>query len=278
MTSATSPAAVMLPDLPADSFYEQVGDASFLSTAATESPWDARAQHGGPPSALLGRCLEASVGDEPLTVGKIDVDFLGPIPQGTCDVEVTVLRPGKRVRQVQATMSADGRTVVTARAWLIAYEEDRAPRSGVAVQPPELPDPQPQLTVPGTPAAWGYGRAVEWRFVEGRLGGGDEERARVWGRIRVPLVAGEEPTGLQRLLTLADSTNGISAQLDVRDWLFVPPGMGVTLQRVPASDWMYFDATSHVQPRGTGVAHAVVSDGDGLCGYVSQPLLVAPRS
>ena len=282
MTSATTPAsAVELPELPADSFYEHVDGSAYASTPATESPWDPRAQHGGPPSALLGRSVEASVGDEPMAVGKIDVDFLGPIPQGTCEIEVSVLRPGRRVRQVQATMSVEGRAVATARAWLVAYEEGRAPTSGRPVVPPPLPGPQPQFRLPGVSAEWGYGRAVEWRFASGGFGrqtpAGEDGRVQVWGRTRVPLVAGEESTGLQRLLTLADSTNGISTQLTARDWIFVPPGMNVTLQRVPAADWMHLDATSHVDPRGTGVAHATVSDDDGLCGYVSQPLLVAPR-
>lgn len=281
MTTSRASAAVELPELPAASFYEQLGEATFASTAATESPWHPQAQHGGPPSALLGRCIEADVGDEPMAVGKIDVDFLGPIPQGVCEIEVTVLRPGRRVRQVQAVMLVEDRAVVTARAWLVSYEEDRAPRTASAPAPSALPAPQPQVTMPGVREEWGYGRAVEWRFTQGGFGdpapAGDDGRTRVWGRTRIPLVAGEETTGLQRLLTLADSTNGVSSRLAGRDWLFVPPAMGVTLQRVPSSEWMHLDAVTDIESRGTGVAHAVVSDTEGLCGYVAQPLLVAPR-
>ncbi len=281
MTTSRASAAVELPELPAASFYEQVDETTFASTPATESPWHPQAQHGGPPSALLGRCIEAGVGDEPMAVGKVGVGFLGPIPPGVCQIEVPVLRPGRRVRQVQAAMLADGRAVVTARAWLVSYEDDRAPRTHSAPAPSVLPEPQRQVSMPGVRDEWGYGRAVEWRFTQGGFGApaseGDDGRTRVWGRTRIPLVAGEETTGLQRLLTLADSTNGVSSRLAGRDWLFVPPAMGVTLQRVPSSEWMHLDAVTDIESRGTGVAHAVVSDAEGLCGYVSQPLLVAPR-
>ena len=40
-----------------DAFYVADGD-SFVSTEWTRGPWDARAQHAGPPAALVGRAFE----------------------------------------------------------------------------------------------------------------------------------------------------------------------------------------------------------------------------
>ena len=57
--------------------------ARFGSTAWTAGPWTADAQHGGPPSALLGRSIERLAADSGGgTVGRISVDLLGPVPVG----------------------------------------------------------------------------------------------------------------------------------------------------------------------------------------------------
>ena len=42
----------------ADSFYIPLGDGRWRATVHTTGPWDARAQHAGPPSALLGRAVQ----------------------------------------------------------------------------------------------------------------------------------------------------------------------------------------------------------------------------
>ena len=42
----------------ADSFYVPAGDGTWLATVHTTGPWDPTAQHGGPPSALLGRIMQ----------------------------------------------------------------------------------------------------------------------------------------------------------------------------------------------------------------------------
>jgi len=41
-----------------DAFYLPLGDDRWRSTIHTTGPWDARFQHGGPPSALLARAIE----------------------------------------------------------------------------------------------------------------------------------------------------------------------------------------------------------------------------
>jgi len=40
------------------SFYIPLGDDRWRATEHTASPWSARAQHGGPPSALMSRAVQ----------------------------------------------------------------------------------------------------------------------------------------------------------------------------------------------------------------------------
>jgi hypothetical protein len=65
----------------------------------------------------------------PMRIGRISVDFLGPIPLREAVVEVSTLKPGRRVHLTEARMSVDGRVAVTARAWHIATG-DRPPIAG----------------------------------------------------------------------------------------------------------------------------------------------------
>lgn len=257
-------------------FYLPVSDGIYDSTSATTSPWDGQQQHGGPPSALLARTIQACTPRPDMAVSRISIDFLGPIPQGRMEVSAEVLRPGRRVELVEARLDVAGRRVAVARAWLGQVDVDTAP--AVPTDPPPVParpGPQEQAYFPGVDPEWGYGRAIEWRFVRGsylELG-----PAVVWARPLLPLVAGEPMTGLQRTLLVADSINGISCELDLTEWLFIPPGLTFTGYRESDSEWVLLDATTLVDPRGAGLAHATVFDPEGQIGVATQPLLVQRR-
>jgi hypothetical protein len=94
-------------------------------------------------------------------------------------------------------------------------------------------------------------------------------------RMRVPLVAGEEPTPLQRVLVAADSGNGISGVLDPRHHLFVNPELTVHLSRLPEGEWIGLDATTHIDPHGVGLTRATVFDRSSAVGVSHQSLFVA---
>ena len=93
----------------AEAYYLPVDDDTFESTAATTSPWDLDAQHGGPPSALLARAMDRTTDDPAFTIARLTVDMLGPIPQGRVRTEAEVVRPGRRVELVAARLFATRR-------------------------------------------------------------------------------------------------------------------------------------------------------------------------
>lgn len=259
-----------------DAFYLPVAAGIFDSTTATESPWGAGLQHGGPPSALLTHAIETH-GEQPdMAIGRISIDFLGPIPQGRITVTTEVLRPGRRVELVEARLVVEDRTAVVARAWRIATAPGSADPVPARPTPPAvLPPPQEQVFLLGVDPTWGYGRAIEWRFVKGSYA--EAGPATVWARPRIPLVAGAPYSGLQRTLVVADSINGLSGELDVARWLFIPPALTVTVHRQPAGDWILLDAATTVAEVGTGMSHATLSDATGEFGVATQPLLIQRR-
>ncbi|WP_028659930.1 thioesterase family protein [Nocardioides insulae] len=256
-------------------FYLPVGDDEFDSTVATSSPWDDTAQHGGPPSALLARAAERCRPDDGMQLSRITVDMLGAIPQGRIRTEAEVVRPGRRIELIHARLFADDRLAATALVWRIRSAEGSTADLADVATPPALPPEQPQRSTPGLGRSWGYANAVEWRFV---TGGADVLGATsAWGRPRIPLVAGETTSPVERMLVLADSVNGLSIRLPVDEWLSIPPTLTVTILRPPAGEWLFLDTRTLLGPAGTGLARGHLFDAVGPVADVAQPLLVDRR-
>lgn len=256
-------------------FYLPVDEHVFDSTDATQSPWDFSLQHGGPPAGLLARAVDAARPDDSMRIARITIDMLGGIPQGRTRTEATVVRPGRRVEMVEARLWVDDRLAVTATAWRIRVAPGSTTEVAASEAPAPLPAEQTQHTLTGVDPSWGYGRAMEWRFVAG--GYGTLGPALVWGRPRVPLVAGETTSHTSRLLTMADSANGLSVELPMTEWLSIPSTLTATIQRTPEDEWMLLDARTSIGPDGIGLTRAQVYDPHGFSAEIAQPLLVARR-
>jgi len=258
-------------------FYELNDSGSFIASELTRGPWDPGAQHAGPPSALLGRELERVAGGEGFQIARVTFEILRPVPIGTVKLEAELVRPGRSVQMLEASLAgADGEKLIVARAWRIRTSELGIPE-GVETTPAPPPGPQ-EGDVPGffeTGQSVGYHTAMEWRSV----GGGflDPGPATVWMRMGCELVAGEEPTPLQRTLVAADVGNGISAVLDWRRFVFINVDLSVHLERLPEGEWVCVDAVTLPQRNGVGTAESVLSDERGRIGRAAQALLIAER-
>jgi len=259
-----------------ESFYEPRGAGSLLATELTRGPWDPGAQHAGPPAALLGREIEGMGEADGFQVGRVAVEILRPVPIGQLRVGSRVLRPGRSVRLLEASLSGEDGELMRATAWLLRLGEVEMPAETTAVDPPP-PGPEegwePEFFSTGQSV--GYHTAMEWRSVTGAFR--EPGPATVWMRMRHPLVGGEESSPLQRALIAADVGNGISAVLDWRTHVFINVDLTVHFERMPEGEWVCVDAVTRPQPTGIGTAESVLSDERGRIGRAAQSLLVAPR-
>jgi len=254
-------------------FYEPLGDGRFASTEHTTGPWSRLTQHLGPPSALLVREMERLPSPVPMMISRVTVEILGPVPVAEVSVTASVDRPGRSVELLSAELSSDGRVAVRARAWRIVRSDTQAVAGDVdaSLAPPS------EGRVVTRPEAWGPGYLdiMEWRSLSG--GFDAPGPATVWARQGVPLVGDEEPSGLQRLLTVADSGNGASNRLDPRKWLFINADLTVHVYREPVGEWIALDAATAIGPDGIGTAASVLHDLSGPVGRGAQTLLVRPQ-
>ncbi len=259
----------------AEAFYEASGERGFVATELTRGPWDPGHQHAGPPAALLGRAIESHEEAEGFQLGRIVFDVLRPVPIGAVGVDVKVVRPGRSVRLLEAKMFGVEGELMRASAWLLREGELALPEA--AADDPAPPGPEtgsnPEFFDTGQDV--GYHTAMEWKSVGGAFR--EPGPATVWLRMRHPLLAGEEPTPLQRALIAADVGNGISAVLDWRTHVFVNVDLGVYFERMPEGEWVCVDAVTRPQPSGAGTAESVLSDTRGRIGRAAQSLLILER-
>ena len=266
-----------------DSFYELGDDGLYVATELTRGPWDPGAQHAGPPAALIGRELErlggGRIGGEDGALGqlgRITFELVRSVPIAPLRVSARILRPGRRVEMVGATLSDEaGEPLMRAQGWRVRTEEVSFD------QPPGLPQapPGPEQGQPGeffpTGQDIGYHTAMEYRFISGAFM--EPGPATVWMRATVPLVPGEQPTPLQRVLLAADSGNGVSAALDWRRYLFINVDLTVHLHRMPEGEWVCLDAITLPEHNGIGMADTALFDRRGSIGRAAQTLLVGER-
>ncbi len=257
----------------ASSFYEPLGKGLYRSTEHTVGPWDERSQHGGPPAALLAGAMAAESPSWPATFVRLTFDILSPVPVADLTVRSRVVRPGRSVELVEGELEAGDRLVMRAQGWRVREAELELPQ--LASDDDAVPEfPDASSAWPRSPA--GYLNAMEWRYVSGEPA--VPGPATVWARMRFPLLPGEEPTGLQRMLVLADSGNGVSSVLPWTEWLFINPELTVHVAAVPEGEWICLDAQSRVDSRGFGLAASRLFDRKRLVGRGAQSLFIGPRN
>ncbi|CAN5702721.1 thioesterase family protein [soil metagenome] len=256
-------------------FYVRSGD-SYLAQESTAGPWGKELQHGGPVAALLATRIERAAGcDATKRISQCALEFLSPVPVATLDVTTEVLRPGKKIAFWSARASVGGRDVARMTAWVLSAAEGRSPLVHLEdAPPPPMPATAVETYFTSVPR-FPYGDALEWRFAEGAFT--ESGPATVWARLRGGIVEGEDVSPLARLLAMVDSANGVSAELDLGTYLFVPVNLTVVLARLPATEWTCMAAKTSMSTDGVGLTRAHLYDERGAIGEALQSLFVERR-
>ena len=258
-------------------FFVPDGD-RYVASELTRGPWSALHQHAGPPAALLGRAVERLPAEREMQIARITFEILRPIPIAPLKATVGRVRGGRSVELLEGSLAdADGE-VMRATAWRIRTRRvdlEGATPDAARVAAPAAPESSKETAFFDFGSEFGYHTAMDARVAAGSLHG--PGAARVWLRMRHPLVAGEEPSPLTRVLVAADSGNGVSWTLDLRRFLFVNVDLSVHLHRLPYGEWICLDAATTPEATGVGLADTALWDERGSIGRSLQTLLVNRR-
>ena len=185
-------------------------------------------------------------------------------------MHVEVLRPGRTIELVQATLSHAGRPAVLLRAWLLrAY--DTVDLAGSSFPTVPGPDDMPVWDPDGT---WPASSCGASRPVAARR---SPAGPRPGSAPSVPLVGDEPVSATARALGLIDIANGLTPRRPTDQVAFPNVDLTVHLVGPPRSDWLGFDTTVTFGPTGLGLTHTILHDTHGPLGVVSQSLTVRPR-
>jgi hypothetical protein len=253
-----------------DAFYSLDGD-RVTPSELTRGPWDPGSQHAGPPSALLARAIELCEPREGMRVGRVTVEILKPLPIEPMTLSAQVVRPGRSVELIEASLEGEAGELARARGWRLAESEIEGDWEQEE-QPPGHRDAEALEFFPTGETA-GWHTAMEIVFARGRFL--EPGPATVWMRPRVELVQGEPVTPLQRVMLAADGGNGVSAPLPWDRFIFINTDLSVHLLRPPKGDWVCLDSVTHVH--GIGMSDTALWDEHGRIGRAAQTLLVRAR-
>lgn len=263
-----------------ESLFRREGDA-LLAAEQARGPWDAGALHGGAPAALITDAFERMPAAEGLRIARLSFELLRPVPFQPLTLSLAVVREGRRVRELAAELRAQEQLVCRAGALCVAAVPE--PVAAAAAEDPQagIPMPAPQDAEPVNFALNDEVQepsfatsAMEMRWLEDPRVLGP---ARVWMRLRAPLLDGEPASPLARLAATADFGNGVSAALPFERYLFINADLAIHLHRQPRGEWIGLDARTVLDPGGMGLSECVLHDLDGPVGRSFQALVVGER-
>lgn len=250
-------------------YFERVSGSAFRATEHVGGAWNVAEQHIAPAFGLLVHCIEKACGAGELVIGRVSFDILGTVPVGVVETEVEVLRGGRTIELVQATLRHESRTIVIARAWRM-QTRDTAALAGSPLPAIPGPDEMPSWD-PTTVWAGGYIASAQVRRLD--LGPG---RASYWVRTDQPLLDGDPVSRLASAAMLFDIANGMAVRVDPREVAYPNLDLTVHLFDEPRGDWLGFDTSVSFGPNGIGLTHSILHDEHGPIGSVSQILTVRP--
>ena len=256
-----------------ESIFEPDGD-RYVATEAALSPWSDQAMHGSPPTMLMAREIERFESEHEMLVTRLTVELLRPVGRTPLAVRSRLVRPGRKVQLVEASLWSGEVEVARATGLRIRNAAVEVPENRDA-----LPHPEPE-SVPAQSLSWRPGPAYHLLGVELRHPAGTHTAGPGWAwfRLKLPLVPGEQPSGLLRVCAAADFPNGISFVVDPRRTSFINPDLTLHVFRPPVDEWVMVDARTWLEPHGTGVAEGALYDRRGRVGRSVQSLLVEARA
>ncbi len=181
-----------------ESIFIPEGDGRYTPTEYARGPWDPRAQHGGAPATLIAGAFERMQPGAELPFARLSFSFLRPVPLAPLTLTTRIVRPGRRVQELEAELwavgpadgvggstrgtdttagaSVGGELVCRAHALRILPAPEELPELALRVvethEPPPLPGREEGHSVTFAPDGGEHtsfaASAMEMRFLHGR--------------------------------------------------------------------------------------------------------------
>jgi hypothetical protein len=262
-----------------EALYVRDGDA-FVGTAATKGAWHDNGQSGGAVLALLGHVLEDVPTLSTMSMSRLTVDIVRPVPVGErLHIATEIIREGKKIQVVDLTITAGDTVTTRARALRIRDLDitslDGMPQSTSTANPSSaLPAPAELTGVEHHPGVADFLRhGAEMRRTVEPIDGVHA----VWCRLRIPVIAGEAVRASSLAALPLDIVNLLGVSFDPTRVTSINPDVSGHMSRGPVGEWVALTGhTYFAHGVAHGVSMAVMSDEAGPFGTASTSQIVQP--
>jgi hypothetical protein len=251
-------------------YFERIDDHSFQPSPQTGGAWNLAEQHIAPVLGLLTHlvkrdCVERA---DDFAIARLSFDILGPLPIEPFTADVRVVRSGRRVELLEASITHNQRPVVRLRAWLLKPHDTE---TLAATRLPPIAGPLDMAPFDASSVWRGeFIKTVSVRRTEDRPG-----RAAYWLRAEQELIDDEPVSTLARAAGLFDVANGMAVLVNPTEVTFPNVDLTVHLFGTPRSDWLGFDTSVSFGSNGLGLTSTVIHDeSEGPIGVIAQSLTV----
>jgi hypothetical protein len=230
------------------------------------SPWSREQQSGLAVAGLLARAIENTPSAEPMRMARLTVDILGAAPMGPTDARAEIIRDGRRMQVVEASLVIGGD--LAAKATGLRVADHPGPAAAALVL--DYPGPEAAPRTPITPY-FDAGHPLETRLVHRATFG--QTPGVFWSRFNSQLVAGETASPVVRACMCADIASGPASGGLSRDWRFPNADLSLYFAREPVGDWILGVSRIDVGADGVGLTQSTLADQTGVFGYARQTLV-----
>src|SRR5215475_5567364 len=141
-----------------EAIYRIEGDRVTVSANAA-GPWDPRMQHGSAPASLVVWAAERIPTAVPMTIARVTIDLMRPVPLAPLTIETDVLREGRKIQLCSVRLLADGVLVVGATVLKTRSQAMTLPAE-IREQRVEVPSPEESRSEDGHEASSPFVRSV----------------------------------------------------------------------------------------------------------------------
>ena len=272
-------------DYSTEPFYSEA-DGLLIPGSLTGGPWDPNIQHGGPVSGILAHLVEKPPTPAPMRTVRHTVDMMRGVPLTPLRPEIEVLRSGRRIQVVRASLfggddigaESGGVEVARATSLRMRVSDELNPDGGEKTEHPE-DEPHPVPDEPILLTMMGIGVPAFLHGVEFRRTGEyrDGAPALIWLRMHNEMVEGCQTSAFTKLATVADMTSMAAQYLLPDEWTTINADLTVTAFRDPVGDWMGLRGLHKNDSDGIGLSEGVLYDLGGRVGRAIASILIESR-
>jgi len=237
---------------------------SYFHSAATgvvplphaHAPWANDMLHGRLLGGLAARALEATYAAPGWRAARLTVDLFRPALMATVEVDVRLIRAGRRIKVADALMRCDGHDVGRASAVFLA-ESDNPP--GRIWRPEHEPWPDPE-TIEASEA--GSPDHTDWCFRVVRGGFGSGAQTRIWTREMGHLVDDEPVSPFVRTALTGDIACPLANGSD-QGLHYINADYTMMIGRYPVGEWVGLEVAQQIDADGISMGSATLVDRTG---------------